>query len=144
MTSLGDRLKIARQKRGLKQVDVRERTSINNKTLSGYENNVSEPDRNTLIVLAKLYEVSYEWLLTGEGVMSSSNNHENSLSKKEERDLVNDLQNILDGIDGGFAAYDGKTPEEIEDQELLKASLEQAMRLAKRVAKDKFTPKKYK
>ena len=144
MTSLGDRLKIARQKRGFKQVDVRERANINNKTLSGYENNVSEPDRNTLITLAKLYEVSYEWLLTGEGIMDSSNHSEKTLSEKEEKNIVNDLQKILDGLDGGFAAYYGKTPEEIEDQELLKASLEQAMRLAKRVAKDKFTPKKYK
>ena len=144
MTSLGDRLKIARQKRGLKQVDVRERVNINNKTLSGYENNVSEPDTNTLITLAKLYEVSYEWLLTGDGVMNFSRDEVTPLSKKEERDLVNDLQNILDGLDGSFASYDGKTPEEIENQELLRASLEQTMRLAKRAAKDKFTPKKYK
>lgn len=144
MTSLGDRLKIARQKRGLKQVDVRERVNINNKTLSGYENNVSEPDTNTLITLAKLYEVSYEWLLTGEGVMNFSRDEVTPLSKKEERDLVNDLQNILDGLDGSFASYDGKTPEEIENQELLRASLEQTMRLAKRAAKDKFTPNKYK
>lgn len=144
MTTLGDRLKIARQKRGFKQVDVKARVNINNKTLSGYENNVSEPDRNTLVTLAKLYEVSYEWLLTGEGVMDFSKNKEVVLSKKEEADIVADLQKVIDGLDGGFAAYDGKTPEEIENQELLRASLEQSMRLAKRVAKDKFTPNKYK
>lgn len=65
MTTIGERLKIARQRAGLKQTQVRDRININNKTLSGYENNVSEPDVTTLVTLAELYEVSYKWLLTG-------------------------------------------------------------------------------
>lgn len=142
MDTLGDRLKIARQKRGLKQTEVMKRVNINNKTLSGYENNVSDPDTNTLVILAELYDVSHQWLLTGEGKMKVSENI--TLSEKEEQSLVADLQKILDGFEGNFASYDGKTPEEIEDQELLKAALQQSMRLAKRVAKEKFTPNKYK
>ena len=67
MTTLGERLRIARDRKGFSQVQVKERTSINNKTLSGYEKDVSEPDTKTLSVLADLYEVNYRWLLTGEG-----------------------------------------------------------------------------
>lgn len=62
MSSIGDRLKSARERKNLKQVQVKERTGINNKTLSGYEKGVSEPDIETLKTLASLYEVSVDWL----------------------------------------------------------------------------------
>lgn len=105
--SLGERLKIARQKRGLKQTEVRDRTNINNKTLSGYENNVSDPDTSTLTTLAELYEVSYKWLLTGEGSMSDNNSNQSEglkgwlrhetpdLSENERKELEKDITEYL-------------------------------------------------
>lgn len=66
MSTLGDRLRLARERKSLTQVAVRERTGINNKTLSGYEKGVSEPDIETLRKLAELYEVSIDWLSGGE------------------------------------------------------------------------------
>lgn len=63
MSLLSDRLKYAREKKNLKQIQVKQITGINNKTLSGYENGVSEPDGDTLKILATLYEVSIDWLL---------------------------------------------------------------------------------
>lgn len=62
MSSLGDRLRQARERKNLKQTQVKERTGIHNKTLSGYENGVSEPDIETIKILADLYEVSIDWL----------------------------------------------------------------------------------
>jgi len=67
LNTLGERLRISRDRKGFTQVQVKERTNINNKTLSGYEKDVSEPDTKTLSALADLYEVSYKWLLTGKG-----------------------------------------------------------------------------
>lgn len=66
MKILQVRLKKARLRAGYKQVEVSRLTGVNNKTLSGYENGVSEPDANTLKVLAELYEVSVDWLLARE------------------------------------------------------------------------------
>lgn len=63
MSDLGNRLRAAREKRGLKQTQVKEKTGINNKTLSGYENGVSEPDTDTIKKLSELYDVSTDWLL---------------------------------------------------------------------------------
>ena len=63
MEELGDRLRLARERRGLTQKRVMELTGINNKTLSGYENGVSEPDLRTLAVLLKLYRLSADQLL---------------------------------------------------------------------------------
>src|SRR5690606_28326071 len=90
MTTLGERLKIAREKKGLSQIQVKERTNINNKTLSGYENGVSEPDTKTLSMLAELYEVSYKWLLTGKGNMTEENINEDEMDPE--------LQDFIDNV----------------------------------------------
>ena len=52
---------------------------------------------------------------------------------------------MIDGLNnkGSYAAFDGQTLDDMddEDRELLIASLENSLRLAKRIAKQKFTPK---
>ena len=57
MEEFGFALRLAREKRGLTQKQVMAMTGINNKTLSGYENGVAEPDLTTLRTLLKLYGV---------------------------------------------------------------------------------------
>lgn len=42
MEEFGFALRVAREKRGLTQTQVMQLTGINNKTLSGYENGVSQ------------------------------------------------------------------------------------------------------
>lgn len=57
------RLRAAREAKHLTQVQVKNFSNINNKTLSGYEKGVSEPDIDTLITLANLYETSIDYLV---------------------------------------------------------------------------------
>ena len=63
MRTLGDRLRFARERKELTQVDVSKLTGINNKTISNYENSISYPDPETLKILADLYDVSADYLL---------------------------------------------------------------------------------
>lgn len=63
MGSLGKRLRYAREGKRLSQVDVFKKTGINNKTLSRYENDGTEPDADSLRRLAELYEVSTDWII---------------------------------------------------------------------------------
>lgn len=69
------------------------------------------------------------------------------LNAKDERNIQLELQKMIDGLntDSSYAAFDGQTLDDMdeEDRELLIASLENSLRLAKRLAKQKFTPKKY-
>ncbi len=69
------------------------------------------------------------------------------LNAKDQKDIEIELQKLIDGLSGqsGYAAFDGQTMEDMdkEDRELLIASLETSLKLAKRLAKQKFTPKKY-
>ncbi len=47
----------------LTQLEVMKKTGINNKTLSGYENGVAEPDIDTLTILFNLYGISADEVL---------------------------------------------------------------------------------
>lgn len=85
MRTVGDRLREAREKKNLKQTQVMARTGINNKTLSGYEKGVSEPDLDTLNILAELYEVSVDFLL--------------GRTDKSKQVLSNDARRIIDSLD---------------------------------------------
>lgn len=61
--SVSKRLKMVRKAKGISQTQVYKDTGINNKTLSGYERGISEPDLRTLKMLARYYDVSIDYLL---------------------------------------------------------------------------------
>lgn len=70
--TLGQRLKKARERTHLTQMDVANRLGISNGTLSGYERDYRDPDTDTLIKLADLYDVSINWLLGKENNKESA------------------------------------------------------------------------
>lgn len=63
MNNLGIILKNGRENKNLTQQKVMELTGINKKSLSGYENDVAEPDLDTFASLLKLYELSADVIL---------------------------------------------------------------------------------
>lgn len=63
MKDIGEVLKNARENKEYTQKRVMELTGINKKSLSGYENNVAEPDLATFSKLAKLYGLSADEVL---------------------------------------------------------------------------------
>jgi transcriptional regulator with XRE-family HTH domain len=86
--SLGVRLKEARQKKKMTQREVCRIMGFSIPTLSGYETEYRDPDTETLTELAKLYEVSVEWLLTG---------RLERLNELETR-IMNELKNIDENV----------------------------------------------
>ena len=61
--TLGERLKYNRTKADLTQREVNKKTGINYKTLSNWENDVSKPSPDDLIILANTYNVTTDYLL---------------------------------------------------------------------------------
>ncbi len=57
----------------LTQLEVMKKTGINNKTLSGYENGVAEPDIDTLTILFSLYGISADEVLKIKNNKSTEN-----------------------------------------------------------------------
>ena len=115
------------------------------------------PNPDTIKSLSeKAYgEVSYNALMKSAGhfdddVAGSNSDWDSKLpelTKKDERDITKDLEVMVNNLNSedGYAAFGGHSIDEAdeEDLELLKSSLENSYRLAKRMAKQKFTPKKY-
>ena len=103
-----------------------------------YEQGRRDPDSSTLKKLSVLFNVSVDYLLDNQ---PPQNDTLPALTLKDERQIAKDLENIVDSLNGAAAMSDD--PEDEEDREMLKAALLQAMTLSKRLAKKKFTPKKY-
>jgi len=113
MSILGERLKRARERKGLSQIDVFKKININNKTLSRYEAGGSEPDVDNLVKLANLYEVSIDYLV------GRTDNPKMQFSK-EERFIYDKLdltdEEIMNQVD---MYYDGMKLTEQEKKEFL-------------------------
>jgi transcriptional regulator with XRE-family HTH domain len=100
------------------------------------------PKSETLQKVADYFDVSTDYLLGRTDKMRYYD-----LTDKDERDIQKELEKMIEGLssNSGYAAFDGETLADMdeEDRDLLKASLENSLRLAKRLAKQKYTPKKH-
>lgn len=65
--TFGDRLAAARENAGMTQAQLARRLGVRKATLSGWEDDLSEPRANKLQMMAGLLNVSIMWLLNGEG-----------------------------------------------------------------------------
>lgn len=111
---------------------------VTSSTISRYETNNREPSIETLKNIATALGISLSELLDSEfGSVSE-------LSLKAEKDIQKSLNQTLEQLEKAQDGlmFDGD-PIDDETRELLKMSLENSMRLAKQIAKNKYTPKKY-
>lgn len=99
------------------------------------------PKSETLKNVADYFDVSVDYLL---GRTDKKRYYD--LTEKDEQTIQKDLQRMIEGLNnGGYAAFDGGTLDDLdeEDKELMIASLENSLRIAKKLSKQKYTPKKY-
>jgi len=68
-STIGDRIRAARENKELDQVELSERVGVATRTLQRWEKGNQVPDGNYLISLARYTGVRPEWILTGEGEM---------------------------------------------------------------------------
>ncbi|MED1557559.1 helix-turn-helix transcriptional regulator [Bacillus paramycoides] len=134
-------IKRYRKEKKMTQKELAEKANISRSYLGDLEGGRYNPSLDTLNTIAKALNVNINLLLTD----SETNTLEFSptLSKKEERDIAKDLDAILADLDSknSLSFYDEQLDD--ETREALKIQLEASMRLAKQLAKQKFTPKKY-
>ena len=119
--------------------DVSKSTGITKSTFSDLKSGRSTPKQDKLQKIADYFGVSLEYLMTGKEVESK----EPQLKPKDERDISKTLNETLAQLDNqDNLMFDGEALDD-ETKELLKISLENALRTAKITAKRKFTPDKY-
>ncbi|MCD5029078.1 helix-turn-helix domain-containing protein [Enterococcus asini] len=61
--TFGERLKDLRKKRSLTQSQLGEKLNVTKASISGYENDTRSPDRETLVKIAEIFNVSTDYLL---------------------------------------------------------------------------------
>lgn len=142
-----DTLKALRKESGMSQRELAEKLGFTQQAIGKWEVGKNFPDEKVLLKIAQIFDVSVDYLLGNEGKNSNKKDASDGLpplTPKDERDIARDLEKILNSLDDKNAmAAMGGTVDDEEDRELLRASLLTSMRLAKQIAKKKFTPKKY-
>ena len=120
------------------QSDIINDLGYNKSAVSTWCNGTRLPRMDKVDALAKYFGINRSDLI------KEKNQHErNLLSARDERDISRRLEKTLDDLENQQDAlmFDG-APMDDQTRELLKASLENSIRIAKINAK-KFTPKKY-
>ena len=144
---ISERIKFYRKEQGLTQKDLGIRINKSAQVVSnwerGYTTSINQDD---ILKLSNVFGVPIEKLVDKDASLFESSPKTSTgglptLTPKDERQIARDLENIVDSLNGAAAMSDD--PEDEEDREMLRAALLHAMTLSKRMAKKKFTPKKY-
>lgn len=138
MAKLGENIKFYRTSLKMTQADLADALGVFSTTVSAWEVGRNKPLIDKIEMMAKIFNVKKSELL-GE----TSEVFTPELSKKDERDIQKDIETMIQELDDGLYSKDTAEYDE-ETRQLLISSLEQAARIAKLAAKEKFTPKKYK
>lgn len=128
------------QRYGVTSYKVAKETGVTQTALSNWKSGRSTPSTPTLQKIADYFGVTIDYLMTGEEKKESAP----ELSSRNERDIERDLKDTLGKLDSQDGLmFDGEVLDD-DTRELLKISIENAIRTAKIASKKKFTPKKYK
>lgn len=143
---VGDNLRNIMMENKIPAKELAAKLGISPTHLSYVINNKRNPSLELMENIANILGVTMSELLKDNDVESLKEKMpQPSLSPKEERDIARDLEKMLSNLESreAMSFYDGEPLDE-ESKELLRISLENSMRLAKQMAKKKFTPNKYK
>ena len=137
--TFGMRLKQLRTENKMTQTELGKKLNVTKASVSGYENGTRNPDQESLVKIAEIFNVSTDYLLGKE----QNKRKYYELTDKDEKDISERLQVMIEDLENN--AHYSKENGEMDDntRELLIMSLENSLRIAKQEAKKKFTPKKY-
>ena len=137
---ISENIKLLREQYGLSQKELGQIAGVSDKAVSTWEQGIKEPRMGAIQKIADHFGIQKSNIIEDNGLQSQSV----PLTPRDERQIAADLEKMLADLDSKNAmAAMGGTVEDGEDRELLKASLQATMRLAKKIAKEKYTPKKY-
>lgn len=126
---------------GITQYELSEMTGIPVSTLSGYFAMRSTPNAGNIQKIADALNIDKSDLdpRFSNSILKNDANEEPELNSRDEREIASDLEDMMNSISS--AAFEGE--DDIEDIEAFKATIKAAMIQAKKIAKKKYTPKKY-
>lgn len=128
------------QKYGITAYKFCKETGVSQSTISTWKQkrNLIGPEIGKKV--SDYFGVTLDYLMTGK---EDPKKKETTLTPKDERDISKKLDETLNQLESSDGLmFDGEALDD-ETKELLKISIENAIRTAKVTAKKKYTPKKY-
>ena len=146
--TFSEKLKALRKEQKITQEQLAKILGVERSSVKKYETGTL-PSMEILTRIATYFDVSTDYLLGREDKKKSpegDDEYRPRLTEKDERDISKRLNAVLAdlGSSGEALMFDGE-PLELDDEtrKLLIDSLENSIRVGKLIAKQKYTPKKY-
>ena len=132
--SFGAKLKELRMNKKMQQSELGNLLNLSPSTISLYESDNRKPTPEIITKVADIFHVSTDYLL---GISTSKNKYYD-LTEKDEKNIEKTLEKLVEEL------YSKDMEEYDEDSRaLLINALSMGLNIAKKEAKRKFTPKKY-
>ena len=132
-----ERLRYYLKENDMTQSELSKRLGVGTTSVYNWCNGIKTPRMDKVDAMCKIFNCKRSDLM-------EDKSKEPELNKKDERDIAKRLEQTLNELEENQDGlmFSGE-PLDDETKELLKASLENSIRIAKINAKQKFTPKKY-
>lgn len=132
-----------RNKLSFKDSDVAKGTLITKSTFSDWKAGRYTPKQEKMQKIADFLGVTVDYIMTGN---ESTEPPKTVLTPKDERDIANDLESIMNKLsnkEAGPASFNGQELSD-ESAELFREELEIALKRLKLINKEKYNPNKNK
>lgn len=141
---MGQKIYNLRTQKGMTLEELGNLVGVGKSTVRKWENGmIANMKRDKILKVSEALGTSPAYLMGWEESVSSS---DNSLTKRDERDIKKDLDSLMEKLknqENGPAAYDGEDIPEA-DQELFAGQVELMLRRLKKINKEKYNPNKNK
>lgn len=136
--SFGARLKGLRLEKNMQQSELGRLLNITNVAVSHYENDNRKPTPEIISKVSDIFNVSTDYLLGN----TTSKRKYYDLTEKDEKSIEKTLEKLVEELDNGLYSKDMEEYDE-DSRDLLINALSMGLSVAKKEAKRKYTPKKY-
>ncbi len=143
---IGDKIKSLRLKKELSAKQLAEATSLTPAYLSMLEKGKrTNPSLDIIQELANALDTTVDYLLSDdENLTDKVSKEKNDLTDKDKKDIEKSLDATLKQLEEQDGLMLSGNPVDDNDWELIKSAIKNGLEYAKKMNKEKYTPKKYK
>ena len=141
MTTVGERIKINRKEKGFTQKELAEKANLSRSHIASIEGNQYTPSLTTLTEIAAALNIDSALLISDNP--ESIAKPKPDLTKKDKMEIDEYLNNFEDELLSQTGLMFNGEPMTQESKEKLIAAMRIGAEMAKKEAKEKYTPKKY-
>ncbi|EPY06659.1 immunity repressor protein (phage-like protein) [Paenibacillus alvei TS-15] len=150
VSDFGVYLRKLREERELGVNQLATMSGVSNAQISRIEKGSrNAPKPETIKKLSKALKVPYEEMMSVAGYIKDDHQVKEdkppyyALSPSDELDIAKELEKIMQNLESNEALTFYNEPMDEETKRLMQISVENSLRIAKEMAKKKFTPKKF-